>query len=834
MLADLNYAWRQLTKSPGFALTAVLTLALGIGATTAIFSLLDQALLRTLPVRDPQQLVILEATPANVWNGDTDTEGGGTAAYFSYPMYKWLRDQNQVFSGLIATYQAQAGAVWHNQSQLVATELVSGNYFNVLGVRPAIGRLLTPSDDVARNGSPVVVLSFNYWRTHLAEDPQVLGQTLDINGHPFQIIGVSAPGFQNTNWGNAADVFVPITMKPTITPEWDELDAHNGRWMNILGRLKPGESLAQAQAGLAPLWHSLRQAEVPLMGDTSPDFVKQFVTESRLHLIEGSRGFSWSRDDVQKPLLITMVLASLVLLMAAVNVASLVLVRAAGREREICMRYALGAGRNRVVRQLFSEGLLLGLLGGAAGLALAPATIRLLVSRLHVGGGESAYSTHLNGALLVFGFVLAIVVSLLFTVAPVFQLWKLNLVGTLKQQGAGSMGGRLGFRRAVVGLQIGLSLLLLISAGLFVRTLQNLHDVKVGFATEHLITFGVDPRLAGYDAGAVPALVRQITERLSAIPGVESAAATSDAELAGNGSAGGIRVAGVPEDTNNHIHSERAMITPGYFATLKVPLLAGREFTPQDSASGQQVAVINQAFADQVFGTPQKAVGHTLIRGHGAEAVQMQIVGVVRDYVHRDVWSKIVISTYSPVAQQTVVPEMYYYVRTWGAPSAAMNMVRQTMQSIDPKLVLDGLTTMDGEISRDLNDQRMVALLAVSFGVLAMLLAAIGLYGVLAYATAQRTREIGVRMALGADRSRVVALVLRDVMRLAGISVAIALPVALLATRALKSQLFGVSNMSAFVYVPMTLLVLLVALAAAALPARRAAQVEPMEALRDS
>ena len=832
MLADLRYAWRQLRKSPGFALTAVLTLALGIGATTAIFSLLDQALLRTLPVRDPQQLVILEATPANVWNGDTDTEGGDTSAYFSYPMYQWLRDQNQVFSGLIATYQAQAGAVWHNQSHLVATELVSGNYFDVLGVRPAIGRLITPSDDRTRNGGPVVVLSFNYWRTHFAGDPGVVGQTLDINGHPFQIVGVSAPGFENTNWGNPADVFVPINMKPTITPEWDEMDAHNGRWLNILGRLKPGETIAQAQAGLAPLWHNLRQAEIPLMGNSSADFVRQFVTESRLHVIEGARGFSWSRDDVAEPLLITMVLASLVLLMAAVNVASLVLVRAAGREREISMRYALGARRERVVRQLLAEGLLLGLLGGAAGLALAPASIRLLVSRLHVGGGESAYSTHLNGALLIFGFILAVGVSLLFTIAPAFQLWKPNLVGSLKQQGAGSMGGRLGFRRAIVGLQIGLSLLLLISAGLFVRTLQNLHDVKVGFATEHLITFGVDPRLAGYDAGAVPALVRQITERLAAIPGVESAAATNDAELAGNSSGSNFGVEGYTPAPGENMHLERAMITPGYFATLKVPLLAGREFTLQDSASSEPVAIINQAFADQVFGTPEKAIGHILTRGHAGSQVRMQIVGVVADYVHRDVWSKVRISAYTPAAQQTTIPEMYYYLRTWGSPSAAMNMVRQTMQSIDPKLVLDGLTTMDGEISRDLNDQRMVALLAVSFGVLAMLLAAIGLYGVLAYATAQRTREIGVRMALGADRSRVVALVLRDVMRLAGISVAIALPVALLATRALKSQLFGVSNMSAIVYVPMTLLVLLVAVAAAALPARRAAQVEPMEALR--
>jgi predicted permease len=833
MLSDLKYAWRQLRKSPGFALTAVVTLALGIGANTAIFSLLDQALLRALPVRDPQQLVLLEATPYEVWNGHTSIEGGDAEAYFSYPMYKDLRDQNKVFDGLIAMFQAPVGVRWQGQSALVNTELVSGNYFDVLGVRPADGRLLTQADDQVRNGSAVVVLSFNYWKTHLAQDPHVVGQTLDINGQPFEIVGIAGAGFDSAIWGSRPDLFVPMTMKPVVTPEWDQLDQHNSRWLNILGRLKQGETRAEAQAGVAPLWHALRAAEVPVMGNNSPKFVAGFVTNTRLNVLDGARGFSYSRNDLRGPLLVVMGMALLVLLMAAVNVASLVLVRAAGRVREISMRYALGARRERVVRQLLSEGLLLGILGGAAGLALAPAAIRYLVSRMTTGSNEPPFSTHLDGRLLAFNFATAVLVSLLFTLAPVIQLWKPDLVKHLKQQGAGSMGGRLGFRRAIVGVQIGLSLLLLICAGLFARTLGNLRHVSVGFATDHLITAWIDPQLAGYAAKDVGPLNKRLVEALAALPGVASAAATDDPELADNGDHSNFSIQGYTPSEEEDMNMEEARITPDYFDTLKVPLLAGRAFTDADAPGGPKVAIVNEKFADRFFGSPQKAIGHMIANGAGSKTkYDIQIVGVVRNYIHRGMRAKPEIGMYWPAAQDANPSGMWYYVRTWGAPDATMGMIRQTVQRMDSKLVVASLGTLDAAINDNINDDRMIALLAESFGVLAMLLAAVGLYGVLAYATAQRTREIGVRMALGSDRSGVVALVLKDVLKLAGISVLVALPVALLATRGLKSQLFGVSNLDPLVVVPVTLLVLLVALLAAVLPARRAAKVEPMQALR--
>jgi putative ABC transport system permease protein len=832
MLADLRFALRQLRKSPGFAVTAVVTLALGIGATTAIFSLMDQALLRSLPVRDPQQLVLLEATPWNVWNGDSDSNGGDAEAYFSYPMYQWLRDQNQAFSGLIAMFQTQVGVSWHSHAELVNAELVSGNYFDVLGVRPAIGGLLTPADDRVENGDPVAVLSFDYWRAHLGEDPRVVGQTLDINGRAFQILGVAAPGFKSAIWGSPADLWVPITMKPAMTPEWNELDEHTGRWLNILGRLKPGETRAEAEVRMAPLWHSLRSAELPFFKNSSQKFVAGFVTNSRLHLLDGSRGFSYSRNNLRNPLLVVMGLAALVLLMAAVNVASLVLVRAAGRVREIAMRYALGAQRSRVVRQLMAEGFLLGIMGGAAGLAVALVAIRLLVGWMSSGQGETPYSTQLNGILLAFGFAVAVAVSLLFTIAPVMQLRKPNLVNDLKRQGGGSMAGRLGFRRAIVGAQVGLSLLLLVCAGLFVETLRNLRDVDVGFATDHLITFGVDPRLAGYNSNLVALLDRRLVDALTALPGVEDVGATSDPELADNGSGGNISVEGYTPYEGEDMNAEKAMITPGYFATLKIPILAGRGFTNEDGVNNPKVVVVNQALADRFFGSPQKAIGHMLAMGRGKVSYNLQIVGVVRNYLHRSVRGTVKMTMFGPMGQQTNVPEMNYYVRTWGTPAAEMGLIRQAVRSVDATLALDGLTTMQGEISRNISDERMVALLAVCFGALAMLLAAVGLYGVLAYATVQRTREIGVRMALGSDRTAVVALVLQDVLKMVGTSVLLALPAALLATRALKSQLFGVSTTSPTIYVPATFVVLLVALMAAALPARRAARLDPIEALR--
>jgi predicted permease len=449
------------------------------------------------------------------------------------------------------------------------------------------------------------------------------------------------------------------------------------------------------------------------------------------------------------------------------------------------------------------------------------------------GEGQPPFSTGVDGRILAFNFAVAIGVSLLFALAPALQLWKPDLVSQMKEQSAASTGGRLTFRRATVALQIGLSLLLLVCSGLFVRTLHNLRNVNVGFPTDHLITFGLEPNLAGYSKDIVIPVHKRVLESLAALPGVANVGATDDPELANDGESGNISVQGYTAAEEEDMNAERPYVTPDYFAALKVPLLAGRGFTDVDDASHPNVAIVNETLAKRFFGSPQNAIGRRLANGAGNKSkYDIEIVGVVRDYVHRSMRGKVKMTAYHPVPQNSNPAGLHYYVRTWGAPEATMGMIRQTVQQIDSKLVIDGLSTMDAEIDENINDERMIALLAVSFGVLATLLAGIGLYGVLAYATAQRTREIGVRMALGSDRRGIVTLVLKDVLKLAGISIAVAIPVALVSTRLLKSQLFGVSNADPVVLVSATVLIAVVAVIAAALPARRAASVDPMQALR--
>ncbi|HEY9140785.1 MAG TPA: ABC transporter permease [Bryobacteraceae bacterium] len=496
LLHDLRFALRQLRKAPIFTLVAVVTLALGIGANTAIFTLLDQALLRSLPVSHPEQLVRLEFTGSV--RGHFNSFGGDDHDYFSYPMYRELRDQNSVFEGLIASDLQNVSVQWNNKPDLVGCELASGNYFQTLGLQPAMGRLFVPADDVP-NSSPVVVLSFNYWKRQFGSDPGVINQTLLINAHPFTIVGVAPPGFHSIVAGATEEVFVPLTTKNIITPRWQDLDDFNSHWMMVVGHLKPGISRVQAEASLQPLWHALRAAELAKIPNASERLRRTYLDESHVHVLDSARGFSPLRDQIGTPVMIVMGMVVLLLLMACVNVSSLLLVRAAGRVREMSVRYAMGAGRWQIIRQLLAEGLLLGLLGGTLGLLLAPAVSSLLIHRI---AGDTAtdlpFSSSVDARILLFTFALALVISLLFSLAPALRFLHPDLANSLKQQSTTSGGGQLRFRRALVAVQIGLSLLLLVGAGLFVRTLHNLRTIDVGFATDHLVSFGINPRLAGY------------------------------------------------------------------------------------------------------------------------------------------------------------------------------------------------------------------------------------------------------------------------------------------------------------------------------------------------
>jgi putative ABC transport system permease protein len=830
LFQELRYAVRQLRKAPVFALVAIATLALGIGANTAVFTLLDQALLRALPVSHPEQLVRLQFTGST--RGHFNSFGGDDHDYFSYPMYRDLRDQNQVFESLIASDLQNVSVTWNNRPDLVGCELASGNYFEALGLQPAMGRLFVPADDVP-NSSPVVVLSFNYWKRQFGSDPRVINQTLLINAHPFTIIGVAPPGFHSIVGGSTPETFVPLTTKNIITPRWQDLDDFNSHWMMVVGRLKPGVSRAQAEASLQPLWHALRAAELAKIPNASERLRRTYLDGSHILVLDSARGFSPLRDQIGTPLLIVMGMVVLLVLMACVNVSSLLLVRAAGRMREMSVRYAMGAGRWQVIRQLLTEGLLLGLLGGVLGLLLAPAVSSVLIRRV---AGASAtdlpFSSSLDARILLFNFGLALAVSLLFSLAPALRFLHPDLADSLKQQSTTSSGGPLRFRRVLVGAQIGLSLLLLIGAGLFVRTLQNLRTLDVGFATDHLVSFSIDPRLAGYQSEQVFPLYRRVMQTLSSLPGTRSVAGTDDPDLANTDNDGNIVIAGYNEREDEDMQVEMPAVTPGYFATMQTPLLAGRDFTDSDDMGKPNVAIVNLSFARHFFGTPQNALGRFLGFGGSQGKRDTEIVGVVGDTRHARVRDDIRRTVYRPRFQLDNPSVLTFLVRTWQQPEAALSNVRSAMQQLDSKLALSSLQTMDVQIADNLSVERLVALLAVSFGVLAVLLAAIGLYGVLAYSTAQRTREIGIRMALGAQRGTVMGLVLRDVLWLAGISIVATLPVALVLGRMLRSQLYGVGVADPLSLFGGTLLVAAVALLAALLPARRAASIEPMQALR--
>ena len=827
MWQGLRFALRQLRKSPVFALVAVLTLALGIGANTAIFTLLDQALLRTLPISHPEQLVRLRYSGTHV--GNVNFYGGDEYDYFSYPTYREIRDKNAVFSGVAANSETQVGLRWNNQPELANAELVTGNYFDMLGVQPAAGRLLVPADDAGPNGNPVVVLSFNYWKARFNSDPGVIGKPLLVNGHPFTIAGVVQPGFKSAITGFTPQVFFPMSTTPIVNANVGELEDFRSSWLTLEARLKPGVAAVAAEAGVAPLWHAIRADQLTHLDNIREAVRRGYLQDSRLMLMDNSRGFSPLRDQIRVPLLIVMGMVGVVLLMACVNVSSLLMVRAAGRVREMAVRYSLGASKWQIVRQLLVEGLVVGALGSVIGVAIAPllssVLVRKLVSDLI---SDVPFSTRPDLRILVFNFGLAFVVSILFSLAPALRFLYPDLVNSLKQQMGTAAGGNLRVRRLSVALQIGLSLLLLIGAGLFVQTLRNLRNVDLGFAAEHLVSFGIDPQLAGYKDAQVADLHQRVLHTVAALPGVRSVGATSDPELMGMESRTAVTLPGSTEP----VIVEGPWITPGYFSTTGIPLLAGRDFTDQDLPNKPKVVIVNARFARLHFGSPQNAIGKVLQHGNRQTMSNLEIVGVVGDSKHVDMRTDVKETLYRAVRQSPDLSFMQFYVSTWQAPETAKTNIRVAMQQLDASLVVDGLRTMDEQIAASTATDQLVAMLAVSFGLLATLMAAIGLYGVLAYSTAQRTQEIGIRMALGARRLAVMQLVMSDVLWLAGIAIAATIPVALLMSRAVRSQLYNVSPMDPLVFVSAVMLVALIVGAAALLPARRAASIEPMQALR--
>jgi predicted permease len=835
LLQDFRYALRQLRKSPGFTLTVVLTLALGIGANAAVFTIFDQVLLRMLPVERPKELVRFEWTGG--FSGSASSFGGDSDNYFSYPMYKDLRDHNQVFSGMLAADRTSVGVSWHNQAESKPAEVVTGNYFQLLGLNPAVGRLFTQQDDTARNANPVVVLSYAYWKARFAASRSVIGQAVLINGRPFAILGVAPENFDSAIGGYKPGVFIPISMVDVAMP-WmaprDDLDNHQSIWLTLVARCKPGVTNSQAQASLEPLWHSLRAYELTLYKNSTARFTKNFLDNSHLKVLDDSTGFAPERMELKTPLIILMSMAGLLVAMCAINVATLLLLRAAGRAREMSMRYALGARRSRVISQLLVEGGLLGAAGGAAGLALAPLAATSLVRLITSSDpGSEPYSTSIDSRVLLFTLAICFVTSLLFSIAPVFHFLRPDLAQALRQNAGTATKGSQRFRKAAVGVQIGLSVLLLGGAGLFVRTLDNLRGQQVGFETINLCTFGLDPTSSGYGEDRTPQIVANAIDSLRRIPGVKDASATTDPELSGDSNRSTFTVQGYKPSEDEAMDFEEPWIMPDYFRTLRQPLLAGREFTASDAIGQPKVAIVNLFFAKRFYGSAQNALGHSLAEGRGSDAkLDTTIVGVVGVVKHADLRTDMKEAVYRPYLQQKHPTGVQVYVRTAGAPGSNAAAIRQAIHQLDPTLVVDNLYTMEEQMNASASDERALAFLAIGFSVLAMILSAVGLYGVLAYSTEQRTREIGVRLALGAPRGGVVTLVVREMALIAVVATVIALPSVVALARLFRSELYGVTTFDPITLIGAVLLTAVMVTLAAALPARRAATIEPMQALR--
>jgi predicted permease len=823
-MSDFRYALRTLIKAPAFTIVVVLTLALGIGANTAIFSLTDQVLLRMLPVKSPEQLVVLDGPGA--FRGRSFNNGT-----FSYPMYRDVRDQNTVFDGVAARFPAPLTLLAGGEAERVSGELVTGSYFDVLGVHAHIGRTLTPDDDRTPGGHPVAVLSHNFWMRRFAGDPSVLNRTISLNGLPMTIVGVAPAGFFGIVVGENPDVMVPVMMKAQMTPTWDDLQSRTSRWLTIMARLKPGVSAAQAEAAMNVVYRQINELELKQLTNVTPLFHDRFLSK-HLFLRPGQKGRSDLRQQFTTPILVLMGMVGLVLLIACANVANLLLARGAARQKEVAIRLALGASRGAIVRQRLVESLLLSGGGALLGLALAWWTGALLLKMLPDDGSVQTLSAVPDLRVTLFAIGTALATAILFGLAPALQSTRPALVSTLKDEAGGVVGGtgHARFRKGLVVAQVGLSVLLLAGAGLFARSLYNLKSLNPGFQADQLLAFSLNPSLNGYSRERSIQLFQQTQEQLGQLPEVRSATASVIPLLTNSDWSSTIKVEGYRAKEGEDMNPLVNAVGPGFFDTLAQPLLAGRDFTAKDLAGAPRVAIVNETLAKYYFGA-DNPIGHHI--GWGRDKTpDIAIVGVARDAKMSSLRQEARRVVYTPYMQEPEIGQITFYIRARGTASSIGTAARQVAQRVDPKLPIFDMKTMSTVVDESLFLERMVAALSVAFGALATLLAAIGLYGVMSYTVARRTREIGIRMALGAERSSVMWLVLKEVALMVGIGVALGVPLAIALSRVVQSQLFDLSAHDPVALIAAAALLAIVALAAGYLPARRATRVDPMLALR--
>jgi predicted permease len=840
LVGDIRYAVRVLAKNPVFAEVAVLTLALGIGANTAIFTLLDQVLLRLLPVKDPQQLVLLTMRGQHYGNN-----WGGNA--ISYPMYRDFQNHNEVFSGMFCRFPTSASLTAGERAERVDVELVSGTYFSVLGVHMALGRPFTPDEDRTPDGAPLVILDYSYWKQRFGGDPGILGKKLTVNKYDMTVIGVAQAGFDGVELGFSPKLFIPVMMQHelVIVPS-DFLTDRRQRWVNAFGRLKPGVTETQAKASLQPFMHSMLENEVreAAFNHASAYDREQFL-KCYIDLLPGSQGRASFRRELSTPLWVLMAITGVVLLITCANLANLLLARASGRQREIAVRLAIGAGRGRIVRQLLAETICLSSLGAVAGLALAFAADKALMA-LYLPSDSAGLSISAAPDLRILVFTLAVTLltGIMFGLVPALRTTRPDISRTLKDEGGAVVGGGHGkLRNALVVAQVSLSLLLLIGAGLFLRTLSNLSNLGPGFPAERLVGFQIDPSRSGYTPERAKVFFQQLTDSLGSIPGVQSAGLAAMRILENNEWDSSVTVEGYnPATPKDRPEPYMNMISPNYFATLGVPIVLGRDFTVNDSRevkNGPQpddwtptAVMINEKFARLYF-QGQNPIGRHI--GFGDDPgthTDMEVIGVVKDIKYTSLRDEIPAQAYVPYLGSHFLGSMTVYLRTAADPKQVMPAVRAKVHELDANLPIYDMRTTEAQISNSLATERMIASLSSVFGSLATLLAALGLYGVMAYSVAQRKREIGIRMALGAEPAQVVWMVMRDVLLLVAIGIALGVPAAIALSRVVATQLYGLSAHDPSTLALAVAALALVACAAGYLPARRASRLDPMVALR--
>ena len=838
LFSDCCFALRQLRKSPGFTAVAVLTLALGIGANTAIFSLTDQILLRELAVPHPEQLVILRSPgPAH---GHTWSDVDNGAQSFSYPMYKGLRERTTVFSGLLACREATVNVSGHGDTQAAHADLVSGNFFETLGVQPALGRLFTLNDETAPGANTVAVLSYGYWSRKFGADPSVLNKPLTVNGVPLTVVGVARKGFYGVQVGSAPDIFIPVTMKTQMAPNMlQTLEDRTDHWLPVMGRLKPGITPVRAQATLQPIYQPILESDAKLLKLSGND-LKRFVSKPLL-LVGGTHGRLVLQEDAQEPLLVLMSMVGLVLLIACANLAGLLVARGEARQREIAVRLAMGAKRARLIRHLLTESLLIATAGGAAGIALAWWCLNAIAAAIPEGYGMRALANSLDFRVLWFAIALTLATTILFGFAPAMRATRLDLQSTLKDQGSNVSEGRsnVGLRKVLIVSQVALTGVLLAGAGLFARTLMNLEHANLGVNTSHVLQFSVAPDFNGSTPAQTLAFADRARNEIAALPGVRSVSISSAPIFANDDYVSNFTPEGyVPQpghvpQPGDDTDASYDYIGPNYFSTMGIPLIAGREFTESDTAESPKVCVINQKLAQRSF-AGRNPIGLHITHGGGKLYTDppMEIVGVVANSKWDDARSDIVPFLYMPYSQDKNLGHLAFYVRTERDPSPMAAVLRSLVQRLDPNLPVNNLRTLGEQVSNSMLNDRLVAVLSVSLALLAALLAALGLYGVLAYVVARRTREIGIRIALGGERADILRLVVGQGGRLTVVGSAIGIVAALVAMRWVASLLYGVTAHDPLTFVGVVVLLAIVSGVACYIPARRAMRVDPMVALR--